>query len=604
MGWEAWFTLAVLGLALLALVRNLAGPDVILVGALTLLMTGAVFSDQLPGPAQLVAGFGNAGALTVAVLFIVSAGMTRSGATQRLTRPLLGQATPDQPLTPRRAQARIMGPVLALSAFLNNTPMVAMLLPAIGDWARKTGIAPSKLLIPLSYAAILGGMCTLIGTSTNLLIYGLLLEDGYSIGLFTVGAVGLPVALAGMAYILLLGPRFLPTRQRLLDTSDDAKQYTLEMVVDPDSPLAGQTIEQAGLRHLPGLYLAELQREDQVLPAVAPDTVLHEADRLVFVGRVDSVVDLRKQRGLSPADEQAQKVNAPHASRRFIEAVVSPSFPLVNRTIREGQFRNRYNAAVIAVARHGQRLEGKIGDITLHPGDTLLLEAPSGFVTDQRNRQDFYLVSALEDTAPPQHHKAPVAIAIVAAFVIAIAFRWLSPLHAALLAAGAMYVTRCLNAATARAAIDWSVMVVIGAALGIGIAVQQSGLAHTIADALLTTIGSNPILVLAAIYLLTNLFTELITNNAAAVLVYPIAKAAALSLGLDLTPFVVTIMIAASASFATPIGYQTNLMVYGPGGYRFTDFLKFGLPLNALVFLLTLLLTPLIWDLTPPALPV
>jgi di/tricarboxylate transporter len=599
MAWEAWFTLAVLGLVLVALVRHWAGPDVVLIGAVALVMTGGLFGDGLPGPAGLVAGFGNAGLITVAALFVVAAGLNQTGATQLLTRPLLGH-----PRTLRRAQARLMLPVVGLSALMNNTPVVAMLLPVVSDWSRKIGLSPSKLFLPLSYAAIVGGMCTLIGTSTNLLVYGLLLRDGLMggadpmLGLFTIGLVGLPVAVLVVVYCLVFGGRLLPDRKPVLAVDEaNLRQYTVEMMVDPAGPLGGTTIEAAGLRQLPGLFLAEIERGRQVMPAVGPETVLEPGDRLVFVGVVESVNDLRKVRGLSPATDQVFKLDTPHGTRRLVEAVVSATCPLLGQSIREGRFRGRYHAAVIAVARDGQRLSGKIGDIVLRPADVLLLEAPAHFVEAQRNRRDFYLVRAVNDSTPPRHDRAGWAIGILAAFVALVGLGWLEPLHGALLAVVGLGATRCLTGSAARQALDGRVLLVIGAALGLGLAVQQSGLAAGIAVAVTSLVGDHPWLALVAVYLLTNLFTELITNNAAAVLVYPIAQTLAGDLGASFTPFVIVIMIAASASFATPIGYQTNLMVYGPGGYRFTDYLRFGAPLNLLVAAATLLLTPMVFPL-------
>lgn len=599
MGWEAWLVLGVMGLVLLSLVRSWAAPDVVLMGAVTLLMSIGLFTDRLPSPSQMVAGFGNAGLITVAALFVVAAGLTQTGAMQMLTRPMLGR-----PKSEARAQARLMFPVLFLSAFLNNTPIVAMLLPVVSDWARKIGVSPSKLFIPLSYAAIVGGMCTLIGTSTNLLVYGLLLRDGLAtgsdalLGMFTVGFVGFPVALIAVGYCLIAGRWLLPDRKPVLDVDDaDLRQYTVEMIVDQVGPLAGQTIEAAGLRHLPGLFLTSIERGRQMIVAVEPQTVLEAGDRLVFVGVVESVVDLRKIRGLIPATDQVSKINTPHSNRRLVEAVVSNGYPYLNQTIRDARFRSVYNAAVIAVARDGQRLSGKIGDIVLRPADTLLLEAPLNFVAEHRNRRDFYLVSAVHNSTPPRHDRAWWAVGILVAFVAAVAFRWISPLHGGLLAVAALGATRCLSAAMARQAIDGTVLMVIGAALGLGLAVQESGLARGIADGLIAMVGDQPLLALVAVYLMTNLFTEMITNNAAAVLVYPIAKAMADDFSVSFTPFVVVIMIAASASFATPIGYQTNLMVYGPGGYRFTDYLRFGGPLNLLVAVTALTLTPVIFPL-------
>ena len=599
MGWEAWLTLGVLALVLWSLVRSWAPPDVVLIGAVTLLMSVGLFTDRLPDPAAMVVGFGNAGLITVAALFVVAAGLTQTGATQMITRPLLGR-----PRSVVAAQSRLMLPVVGLSAFLNNTPIVAMLLPVVGDWARRIGVSPSKLYIPLSYAAIVGGMCTLIGTSTNLLVYGLLQRDGLAsgenavVGMFTVGFVGLPVALLVVVYCITAGRWLLPDRKPALNPNhEDLRQYTVEMMVDEVGPLAGQTIEAAGLRQLPGLYLVNIERGRQVLAAVGPQTVLEAGDRLVFVGVVESVVDLRKVRGLSPATSQVSKLETAHRNRQLVEAVVSSGNPYLNRTIRAARFRSVYNAAVIAVARDGQRLAGKIGDIVLRPGDTLLLEAPTSFVAEHRDRRDFYLVGAVHNSTPLRHDRAWWAMGILAAFVLAVGLRWVNPLHGVLLAVAALGATRCLSAGMARQAIDGSVLMVIGAALGLGLAVQESGLARGIADTLLSIAGEQPLLALIAVYLMTNVFTEMITNNAAAVLVYPIAKALAEDLSVSFTPFVVVIMIAASASFATPIGYQTNLMVYGPGGYRFADYLRFGGPLNLIVAAATLVLTPLLFPL-------
>ena len=463
MGWEAWVTLGVVIAVLTALVRGWAGPDVVLLGAVTLLMSLGVVTDRLPTPGEMVAGFGNPGAVTVGVLFVVAAGLTQTGAMQMLTQPMLGR-----PRSVVQAQARLMVPVVLLSAFLNNTPIVAMLVPVVSDWSRKIGVSPSKLLIPLSYAAIAGGMCTLIGTSTNLLVYGLLLEDELTIGLFTVGWIGAPVAVVVLAYNLTVGRRLLPDRKPAISLADDPRRYTVEMTVDAAGPLVGQSIEQAGLRALPGLYLLEIGRGADVLPAVGPETILRGGDRLVFVGVVESVVDLRKVRGLSPATDQVFKLDVTHAGRRLIEAVVSASCPLVGKTIRAGRFRSVYDAAVIAVARDGERLTGKLGDVELHAGDVLLLEGDEAFARRQRQGRDFYLVSTVRDSNPPRHDRAWVAVGVLLLFVVAIAFRWLSPLNAALLAAAAMGLTRCLTATVAKASIDWSVLLVIGSALGLG----------------------------------------------------------------------------------------------------------------------------------------
>jgi len=300
-------------------------------------------------------------------------------------------------------------------------------------------------------------------------------------------------------------------------------------------------------------------------------------------------------RGLVPVPDQLDKLSVPRPERSLVEVVVSDSCPVVRRTIRAGRFRTLYDAVVIAVARDGQRLGGKVGDITLRVGDTLLLEARPTFVEQHRGSRDFLLVSELRGSAVPRHDRAWIAGIILGGMVGSAAFGLLSMLEAALVAAGLMLLTRCTTGSDARASIDWSVLVVIGAALGLGRAMDQSGAAPAIAEAWLGLAGDNPWVALAALYVLTNLFTEMITNNAAAVLAFPLAQATAAGLGVSLWPFVFVIMIAASASFATPIGYQTNLMVYGPGGYRFGDYARIGLPLTLLIGTISVLLAPLVW---------
>ena len=582
------------GVLIAGLAKNWAGPDLLLLGSLTVLMVvGMLFGSQrLPTPKEAVMGFGNAGPITVGVLFIVVEGLVRTGAMTRFTGPLLGL-----PKTTLGAQARLLLPVSGLSAFLNNTPVVAMFMPVVDDWCRKMRLSPSKLFIPLSYASILGGMCTIIGTSTNLVVNGLVVSQTNLPGLkmFEIAWIGVPCALVGTTYLLLVSRRLLPDRRPPVSLQDDPRQYTVEMVVDPTGPLVKQTIEKAGLRHLPGLYLMEIDRNGDVLAAVGPERRLEGGDRLVFVGIVESVVDLQKIRGLGPATDQVFKLDAPRMQRCLVEAVVSDRCPLIGKSIREGKFRTVYNAAVLAVARRGEHIQKKIGDIVLRSGDTLLMEASPTFVEQQRNSHHFFLVSSVAGSSPLRHEHAWIALAILIGMVTAVTTGWLNMLAAAMLAAGLMIVTRCCTGEEARRSINWQVLMVIGAALGIGKAMQTSGAATNIAERLINLAQGNPWIVLAAVYGVTTLFTELITNNAAAVLVFPIAIASAKTLDANPMPFIITIMVAASASFATPIGYQTNLMVYGPGGYRFSDYLRIGLPLNLLIMCVTVGMAPLIW---------
>ena len=413
--------------------------------------------------------------------------------------------------------------------------------------------------------------------------------------MFEIAWVGLPAAAAGIVFLLVCTQWLLPEREPAMRQLDNPREYTVEMIVEPQCPLVGQTIEAAGLRHLPDTYLMEIDRGGHVIAAVASTERLQAADRLIFVGIVESVVDLRKIPGLKTADDHQFQLQETQSERCLVEAVVSNSCPFINTTIRDARFRSHYNAAVIAVARNGQRIRKKIGDIELLPGDTLLLEVNPGFLELQRNSRDFFLVSQVENSTPPRHERAWIARLVLAAMVLVVATGLLSMLQASMLAAGLMILTRCCRGSEARQAIDLSVLLTIGAGLGLGKALQESGSATWLADNLIGVMGQNPLLVLAVIYFVTMIFTNIITAKAAAVLFFPIAVAAAHSLHVDVMPFAVAVIIASAASFATPIGYQTNLMIYGPGGYRFSDFLRVGGPLSLLVGIIALALIPWVW---------
>ncbi len=584
----AWYTLGVVLVVVTTLVLTRIGPDLVFIGGLTLLLVAGVVTPQ-----EALAGFANPGVITVGALYIVVAGLRETGGIQWLSQQLLGR-----PKTLRSAQFRLMLPVTAMSALLNNTPVVAMLIPAVSDWSKRYRLPVSKLMLPLSYAAIFGGTITLIGTSTNLVINGLLISNAVTpqLGLFDLAWVGVPGAIAGVVFILVTSRWLLPDRRPARSLLENPREYSVEMLVQPGGPLVGKSIEEAGLRSLPETYLAEIERGERIIPAVAPQERLVAGDRLVFIGVVDSVVELQKIRGLSPATEQVFKLQAPRSERMMFEAVVSDSFPLRGQTIREGRFRSRYDAVVIAVARSGRRINRKVGDIALRAGDTLLLEARPSFAERRRNSRDFFLISSIEGSSPPRHERALLAAGILFAMVSAVTLNILSMLQASLLAACVMMVSRCVSGEVARRSLDGRVLLVIAAAFGLGQGLESTGAAAAIADTILGLAGSAPWANLVAIYLMTAIFTALMTNNAAAVLMFPIALTLAQQLQVSVLPFAVTIMFAASASFATPMGYQTNLMVYGPGGYRFTDYLRLGVPLNILIGLITVLLTPLVWS--------
>ncbi|MCC5940932.1 MAG: SLC13 family permease [Balneolaceae bacterium] len=578
--------LLILFIAFLLLIVKNAPADFVFAGALT-----AVIVLNIVPVSDALVGFSNEGMLTVAALYIVAYGLKETGAIQYVIQIILGQTKSEF-----TAQARIIAPVMGLSAFLNNTPIVASFIPALKDWSKMHHIANSKLLIPLSYAAILGGTCTLIGTSTNLIVNGLLIDTkNISLNIFDPALVGLPIAVVGIIYLLTIGRKLLPDRKSGFASFENTREYTIEMMIPKESNLIGKTIEDAGLRQLPGLFLVEIIRNERIIAAVEPSERLKKDDRLIFTGVVDAMADLQQMSGLQPATEQVFKLDAPRNERNLVEAVVAPSNPLNGLSIKEGEFRNRFGAVVLAVSRDGERIKKRIGDIRLRTGDILLLETPRDFTKRFRSSNDFLLVSTLSENGAPNTKRAGRAWLILGLMVLFAATGLLSMFKASFLAAGAMILFKCCKLSDARRTIDWQVLIVIASALGIGNALQITGVAETLAGGFIEWAGVHPYTALIATYLATWLLTEMITNNAAAALIFPIAITLADSMGVSYMPFVMAIIFAASASFSTPIGYQTNLMVLGPGGYKFSDFVKVGLPLNIAVGTTALILIPIVW---------
>ena len=589
MSFHAWLSILVTVGCLFTLALTRIATEMVLLAGLTLLMlVGAV------SPTLALSGFSNESVLTIAALYVVAGGLRETGALSFIVRRLFGR-----PATATEAQLRMMLPVSFLGAFMNSTPLVAAFLPFVSDWARQCRLSPSKLMIPLSYAAIFGGTCTIIGTSTNLVVNGLLTDQAHarSMGFFELAWVGVPCAFIGIGYVLLTSRWLLADRIPAIRQLQDAREYTVEMLVEAGSPLDGQTVQAAGLRHLPGLFLVEIERRGAVLPAVGPGEVLRGGDRLVFAGITESIVDLQRIRGLVPATDQLFKLDSPLHSRTLIEAVIAPGSPAVGQTIRASRFRSRYDGVIIAVARGGRRIEGKIGDIVLRVGDTLLLVTGADFLSRNENAPDFLLLRAVSGSAFPRHERGWVAWGILLALIVVRGLGWLPLVTVGFLAAGAMILTRCVSIPAARSSLRADVLIAIAAAFGIGQALQASGAAAALAGGVLKAVGDDPLLLLVAIYGITMLLTEVVTHTAAAVIVFPIALAITQSQGLNFMPFVIAITMAASASFATPIGYATNLMVYGPGGYRFSDYLRIGAPLNLMMWAVTVAIIPHVWPL-------
>jgi di/tricarboxylate transporter len=452
--------------------------------------------------------------------------------------------------------------------------------------------------MPLSFAALLGGVVTLIGTSTNLVISGLLVAEGERpLGFFEITAVGLPIAVIGVLLLVVLTPVLLPDRQPVgpSPADEETRGFVVDMVVEPRGSLGGKTVEAAGLRHLAGLFLAALERDQRLIAPVGPDTVLQDGDRLRFVGKADQVLDLQQTRGLRSA-EHGHFMDFNGDGTRYFEAVIGAESPLVGNTLFEAGFRSRYQAAVLAIHRAGQRVEGKLGQIALRVGDTLLLVADAGFRDRWRDRNDFLLVSALRPAATMPSRRAWIVGFITLALVVSASADLLPILNASLLAAVGLVALRILTPSEARAAVELDVIVVIASAFGVAAAVQASGLASALAGGLVDLFaGFGDRGILVGVVLATVILTAVVSNNAAALLMFPIAITAASATGVQARGFAIAVAVAASVDFLTPIGYQTNTMVYGPGGYRFGDYARLGAPLTVLVVAVLVTLVPMFW---------
>lgn len=578
-------TSAVVLLLVVALVLEWARPDLAVLGALGLLLGAGILDIE-----QAFAGFSSSAVVTVASLYVVAAAVHQADALAGLDPLLFGRST-----ALPRVLLRLLIPTALLSAFVNNTPLVAMLVPRVQSWSRRSGVAASKLLIPLSYAAVVGGTITVLGTSTNLVVSGLLTEaTGAGLSLFTITVVGLPSALVAVAYLAFFGHRLLPDRSPTPDDASQLEGYLFEVRVGDQ--LAGRTVEAAGLRALERAYLVHLHRGDHIVGPVAPTELLQPGDVLAFSGDATVLPELLERPGFERVVESVDR----HGTEQLplFEAVVAPSSSLVGRTLKESDFRTHYGGAVLGIQRGDEAITTRLGRLPLRAGDLLFVEARPGF--DQRwrvDRQTFQLVAArMPGVESPRRKKAAVALAIFAVMVATAATGTLSLTTAAFLGALAVVATGCLSMEDARRSLDLPVLLMIGGAFGIGVAVEVSGLAALIADPLVTTgLALGPLATLIAIYAITNLLTELLSNAAAAVLVLPIALASAAALEADPVPFAVVVAVAASAGFATPLGYQTNLMVMSPGGYRMVDYLRAGIPLNLIVGVVALSTVAIVW---------
>lgn len=592
--WKAWLAFAIFILTLSLLISNaVATPLAMLIGLTAML----VF--QIVSPTDAIEGFSNTGVMSVAVLYIVAEGIQRTSVLTPVFRIVLGK-----PRYTWEAQLRVMIPVAIVSAFLNNTPLVAMLIPVVQSWSRRANFAISKLLMPLNNAAVLGGTLTLLGTSTNLVVDGLAREELTTssdspvalpiFGILPLGAVSL---VAGLVYMLIFSRFLLRDRGQSAAgaINRNPREYTVALLVQGRSPIVGDTILEAGLRHLQGLYLVEITRADGTLiPAAGPETKIEAGDILLFAGVVETVTELYHIPGLVPATGQSQKIRVERHHRRLIELVISSSSVLVGKTAKESEFRSRFSAAIIAVHRHGEHVKERIADIMLRPGDTLLVEAGADFTTHYGKDSNFALVSEVSGSQPPREDKLHMLIAAVLTItMIALASTKVLPLLAGASAVSLiMIATGCLTVENAVRAVNLGVIITIAASFGISKGMEGTGAAGQLANFIVNVFKPlGDIGLLFGIYVSTALLSSVITNNAAVALMFPVILGILKTRGLvndggvvqnepEVLRTLYTLMIGASSCFSTPIGYQTNLMVHGPGGYTFMDWVVFGIPMQ------------------------
>ncbi len=581
--YKLYFSLIVLIALIVVLVKEIVRTDVAIFSALIVLLAGKIITVK-----EAFSGFSNEGVITIGLLFVIAGGLKSAGIIEKVSRLIMGSNISGI----RRKLLRLTLPVVFTSSFMNNTPIVALLLPGIKNWASKNNLSPSKFLIPLSYAAIFGGMLTLIGSSTNLIVHGLLIQNGFKgLSFFEITPLGLIVAFIGILYVVILAPKILPERikNNSLKTTE-IREFVIELKVTSDFANIGKTIEEAGLRHLKGLFLFQIERNGEVITAVSSKERIKLGDRLFFTGMPETIVELQKMPGLQLVKESDFDLKNYDSDKvKVFEAVISHTSPLIGKNVRESQFRTIYGGVILAIHRNGERIDKKIGDIVLKPGDTLLVLAEEQFYPKWYNSKDFYLVanSFVVDSKPVKY--TIIALITLMAMIVTVVLNLIELPIAAGLASIILVLTKVVSPKKAQEFVDFKVLIVIASAFGIAQAISNSGIAELFAKWLIDfkylfgTVG-----LLAGIYYLTSMLNTIITSNATAAFIFPFAITVALDAGLPVHPVALLLIIASAASFASPLSYQTNLMVYGAGGYRFRDYIKFGLPLQILIGLIVI----------------
>ncbi|NOR76833.1 MAG: TRAP transporter large permease subunit [Draconibacterium sp.] len=597
---EGYIVLAVIFITIIALIKEVMRPGLIFFSAAVVLMATGIISDK-----ETLAGFSNKGMITIGILFLVSEGIRQSGLLNRVAQTYL----------PRKRRKmvflipQIMIPVSVLSAFMNNTPVVIIFAPIIKKWTEKLNLSSKKFLIPLSYATIFGGMCTLIGTSTNLVVHGLIIENGYEgFSMFELGKVGIFVAIIGTIYMSLMSNKFLPGKKIVFNSKSTTsyKDYYYDIIISDRSNLIGCEMKNGRMKELKNLNIQCINRDGQIIETKRGAFKLLANDKLLVTGKSDRLNYVLANDNIKLSGIDLIKGISKDKLKQY-EAVIAPRFPGVGKTIPEFNFYEHYQAVVLAIHRNGERITANMDKLELKAGDNLVLLTTEKFIQNWGDSKIFYLTSYIRDyRTTGTFLKKWLAFIILVGMIVGTTLGKLftSPdgitfdmFYFSSIAAVLLIWMKIMPQQRYTKAISWDVLITIACAFAISKAMQNSGSAEVIARTTINFAHSfGPLGVLAALYLLTAIFTEIITNNAAAALVFPIALSAAQQLGIDPKPFFVTIAIAASASFSTPIGYQTNLIVQAIGNYKFSDYLKIGLPLNILAFILSLILIPYYWS--------
>ncbi len=604
MTWEIALVYFLLVAVLASFVWEKITPDLTALSLLAVLLSTGLISKN-----DAFSVFSNSAPFTVGAMFILSAALVKCGAIDRISG--LVELTANWGY--RVILITLVGVVGTISAFINNTPVVVVFLPIVLKISRQLKVSPSKLLIPLSYAAILGGTCTLIGTSTNLVVNGVMTSRNLpSFSMFELAWLGIPSAIIGATYLAVFGNRLLPSREMLTSilSEEERREYITEAFVQPDSSQIGNTLVDAGLTRARGIRVLEIVR-DGVALYIEPEKVkLRAGDRLILACRMKGIVHTRGTAGIDLASELKlglEQIAAHEGS--LVEAVVNPHASLVGHTVREINFRQRFRMVVLALHRRGRNVREKIETLPIEAGDVVLMMGTDQAIDALRHGEDLVLFDRARVPAKSQNTKMPFVLGIIAT-VIATASLDLIPIEVgALVGCVLVCLVRCLKTQEAYDSIEWNILFLIYGMLAMGRALETTGAAEWLAIHVVNGVqhviaGQHQgLALLAVIYLFTTVFTEVLSNNAIAALMAPIAIGIAAQLGYDPKPFLVAVAFAASASFATPIGYQTNTYVYGIGGYRFSDFLKIGVPLNAICFVIAMLIIPRVWPLVALATP-